>query len=795
MTLELKQIEQNLDDELVDDLGLKDFEVDRIKERSRLYLGSRAPQADLARSSRIMDTFLVGLSAFVFVMCVPFCAFFLGIYQFILVYAGAQALILAWRFVLSPLRHHGFASKDMLVKYRCYLPQEKQLKAFLKDNSYAVLAVLYLVVDVMVFLSLFDMPRMLVHLKNMIYNRGDYPAAATATTSLVPALVIIGFVVNVLGGAIIAKYQRKERGTGRVLDGKRATLLLSIAVVASIALLFAIGASSPAEFAAFNEPAPGINNFLYYFDGDQPLYRARGVIYTYYFLVYAGAAVLALLIICGLSVMETTIMLGKLNAHWDRSPPVERNWEFKVTILRNDKTRKRKVFARKFALGEILVICIMAILAMWVCMKWGGEIMGLEWMDYIAYGLLGLIVLWGFFLSPVYHAKNDGAFHYPTRRQNVAYAMFDERGLGSFKYYFTKVFGKKKSLVAWTLYFLLMVTAVFNFSELGLKMIDWEWLFSKGGDLTTWNPDESMGVIVEFVGLVSNTPYETILSIVLVATGMSIVAFIGALGKKKEDFGGSGAWCVFFKAIVGSIVLLCFFWITKIPATISKVNLLSTDFLVSLGMVIAFFAVATIVILFFVMPFIIKFDNLGATKRKIVEILVMTIALLAVIVGIFHFVLPMTDTAGKDIIYGYPWDVGAVNEVKAKLQAFDLGSLMIEWAGRYIAWGGVQQFLFMSIFLTLWKKVFPRSKGYIVAVGTSCIFGVIHAIDFPLMIFTFVAGLFWAKGWHAEYYDPKTGRVVHGNNLFLWGLVHGFGGSLLGMLVPFSLGVGPFNVG
>ncbi|MBN2152447.1 MAG: hypothetical protein JW839_13425, partial [Candidatus Lokiarchaeota archaeon] len=159
MTLELKQIEHNLEDELVDDLGLKDYEVDRIKELSRLYLGTRALETDLARSGRIMDAFLAGLSAFVFILCVVFCALILGIYQFVLVYAGTQALILAWRFVLSPLRHHGFASRDLLVKYRCYLPQEKQLKAFLKDNSYAILAVLYLVVDVMVFLSFFDMPR------------------------------------------------------------------------------------------------------------------------------------------------------------------------------------------------------------------------------------------------------------------------------------------------------------------------------------------------------------------------------------------------------------------------------------------------------------------------------------------------------------------------------------------------------------------------------------------------------------------------------------------------------------
>ena len=180
----------------------------------------------------------------------------------------------AWRLVLAPLRRSTFASKDLLVKYRCYLPQEKQLKAFLKDNAYAILAVVYVLVDAMVFLSFFDIPRMLVHLKNMIHNRGDSPLSASLVTSLVPALVIVGLVVNVLGAALIAKYQRKQRETGKILGSKRATLLLSVAVVASIVVLFAIGAGSSAEFTAFNKPSPTSENFFYFFDNDQPLTRS-----------------------------------------------------------------------------------------------------------------------------------------------------------------------------------------------------------------------------------------------------------------------------------------------------------------------------------------------------------------------------------------------------------------------------------------------------------------------------------------------------------------------------------------
>lgn len=786
MTTELKQLETHLEDELVDDIGLKDFEVDRIKVRSRLYLGARTVEKDLARCGRIMDVFLAGLSAFAFIACVGFCWLLLGIYQFVLVYVAAQVLILAWRFLLAPLRHNSFASRELLVTYRCYLPQEKQMKAFLKDNAFTILAVIYVMLDVFTFLAFFDAPRMLGHINNMIYNRGEYPSSLI--TSLVPPLVIIGLIVNVLGALVIAKFQRKEPGSGKVIASKRATLLLSIAVVASIIMLFAMGASAPAEFTAFNKPSPTSDSWLYYFDPDQPLFRARGVVFGYYFLVYLGGAVLALLVLCGLAVMETTIMLGKLNAHWDRSPPVEANWEFGATAARHDDTRRRKIRARKFALGELLVLCMLAILAMWVFMWWGGEILHVNWMNYISYGLLGIIVLWGFFLSPVYHAKNDGKFHYPTSRQNIAYALFDERGLGSFKHYYTQVLGKKKSLVAWTLYFLLMIAAVFNFDEIGLSMMNWKEMFL--------NPARAPeGVIVDFVGYVIDAPYDAALAVVLVATAMSLVAFVAALGKKKEDFNGSGTWCAFFKVIVGLVVVACFFWITKIPQVTSVVNLISMEFFTALGMVIAFFVVAAVVILLVIMPFVIKFDNLGATKRKIVEILLMTVILMGVIVAIFHFVLPMTDIHGVAIDYGFPWRYGSNWEVKATLDRFDLGVFMMEWVGRYIAWGGLQQFIFMSIFLTLWKKIFPRSKGAIVAVGTSCIFGVIHAIDWPLMIFTFIAGLFWAKGWHAEYYDPKTGCVVHGNNLFLWGLVHGFGGSLLGMLAPFTLGVGPFNMG
>ena len=220
----------------------------------------------------------------------------------------------------------------------------------------------------------------------------------------------------------------------------------------------------------------------------------------------------------------------------------------------------------------------------------------------------------------------------------------------------------------------------------------------------------------------------------------------------------------------------------------------SPAFLSTLGILAVFFVIVGIVCVLIVLPLIVNFENFHVCAGPILGIIINTVVLVLVMAFVFHVFLPQHTISGELIDWMYPFQSGPDKDAFDMLDNFFMGDLIEGWGGRYIWWGALQQYLFMSYYLILWQKVFPDSKGYVIAFGTSCIFGVIHAIDWVLMLFTFIAGLMWAWNWHHEYYDKDTGKVHRGNNLLLWGMVHGFGGTLLGLVLPFTMGVGPFNM-
>ncbi|MFX0102348.1 MAG: hypothetical protein ACFFCS_22475 [Candidatus Hodarchaeota archaeon] len=788
--------QKRLDEELEEEIGLEDYEVDRIKIRSKIYFQGRTVDADIQFAKKTMNLFLIGLSAFAFVFLVLFCAGLLGIFPFVYFYLAVQVLLIYWRFVVSPLRYHGFESDEQFIIYRGYLTQGPRMKSQLRDDKYKFLVFFYILWNLMVLCAIPDAQRMLPYLNNVIYDRGMNPSSMV--DSLVPALVPLGLIVNVFGAIMYGKYRKINLNTRDEAEDRRMRLLLLGIVFASLIFLFIMSVMQAPEFAVFWKPSPGGTNLFSYFDPGQPLSPARLHIYLYYTLTFAGVTVLGLFVLMGLTAMETALIHRGTNNSWNRGEPVEKNWEYKGTLERQEKKERDKIKTRKRSIIEMGLFNLGAVTAMWLFMWWGGEILGSEIMEYTSYGILGIMALWWLVFSWIFHAKKDGKFHYPTRKHNAAYAFFDERGMGSWKHYYREVFGKKKSLVLWTLFFILLITSLFNFDELDLMFMNWEDIFKKIRLNETVPVPQ--GVMVDFADIFGVDPYATAVAIVVVVTGLSVVAFIAALGKTEKNFGGSKFWCNFFKGVVGCIVLLCFFWASRIPQIIDQVNILSMDFLVAVLVMVLFFGLIAMAWVFVLMPIVVKFDNLRKIRYSILQIIIMTVVLLVVISVIFDWLLPMSDINGDPIIHGYPftgYDGGADPrnyEVNLLWSNFDLAEFLAEWAGRYIIWGSVQQYLFMGYFLELWKKIFPRSKGYIVAVGTSCIFGVIHAIDWPVMLFTFVAGLFWAYDWNKEKYDKQTGKVYRGNNLLLWGIVHGFGATLAGMLMPFGFAVGPFNV-
>ena len=165
--------------------------------------------------------------------------------------------------------------------------------------------------------------------------------------------------------------------------------------------------------------------------------------------------------------------------------------------------------------------------------------------------------------------------------------------------------------------------------------------------------------------------------------------------------------------------------------------------------------------------------------------------MMAIFSVIYDFFLPMETGGGIFIQHGYPFRTGLENDASNKWENFNLPHYLIHWYG-YVWWGFIQQYLFMSYFLRLISRVFPHSKGFLPAALSSLIFGIIHFPDWPLMLFTGVAGMMWAYYWQKEYIT-KDGKIVRGNNLFLWGMIHGFGGTFVYYLIPISMSVGPFN--
>ncbi|MHA1792642.1 MAG: hypothetical protein ACTSVI_08360 [Promethearchaeota archaeon] len=778
-------VEYLLEEELENDIKMKDYQIDRIKRFSSLYFKERSWEKDVEFTKKAMNYFLIGLSIFSFSVLVLFCYIYLNLYPFLLFYIVVQATLIIWRFFFSPVRYNAFRDMKTFITYRGYLTQGPRLRTQLRDDKYKFLVFIYLFLNMLVLCSIIDAPRLVPYLNNIIYNRGENPGALLS--SLVPAVIVLGFIINIFGAIVGARYKVVEKPSGRVKPSKVMSLVF-ITVIVSIFILIFAAIDHPSDMAQFLKPSATNNNWIYYFDQDQPITRSRNAVFTFYGLVYFGATGLAILVILGLTAFETALLHAGQNKHVQHTGSLENNWEYKAARGRQEKMRLDKIKTRKRSLLEIAIMCLSMIIGMWLFLYYGGEVAKIKWMSYAGYAVIGLALIWFMVLSPFYHAKKDGKYHYPTMKHNAFYAWFDERGMGSFKYYYREVFSKKRSLLLWTTYWLLMLAAVFNFDEINLGFMNWQYLFQN----PTGTPS---GVIVDFVGLLVDAPNESAVSVILFATGLSVIAFIAALDKKKEQFGGSLFWCIFYKVIIGVVLLGCFFWLAKVPNIIEKVDFTSGVFIQSLIMTIIFFGITTVALIFFVIPFVVKFDNLNrGIAKDIVLILISTIVLTWIIIVIFDFFLPMTDINGLPVVYGYPFKTGEEYEVSNLVANFDLGVFLMEWFGRYIAWGAVQQYLFMSYFLTLWKKVFPRSKGYIVAVLTASIFGVVHAIDWPLMIFTAVAGMIWAWYWNQEYFDKKTGRVMKGNNLLLWGIVHGFGGSLLGILMPFTLGVGPFNM-
>ncbi|MBN2152448.1 MAG: CPBP family intramembrane metalloprotease [Candidatus Lokiarchaeota archaeon] len=97
--------------------------------------------------------------------------------------------------------------------------------------------------------------------------------------------------------------------------------------------------------------------------------------------------------------------------------------------------------------------------------------------------------------------------------------------------------------------------------------------------------------------------------------------------------------------------------------------------------------------------------------------------------------------------------------------------------GGYFFWGWVQELLFLGYFCWLLYKIQPNK--WINAAISGLLFCMFHWDNIALMVGTGIGGFMWAL-WFGER-----------RNLFIYAWQHGWNGTLVNMLIPMSMTVGP----
>jgi hypothetical protein len=104
----------------------------------------------------------------------------------------------------------------------------------------------------------------------------------------------------------------------------------------------------------------------------------------------------------------------------------------------------------------------------------------------------------------------------------------------------------------------------------------------------------------------------------------------------------------------------------------------------------------------------------------------------------------------------------------------------------YAIWGMLQQWLFLGYFNTRFRKGFKNTKiGHALCIiSTGLGFCLIHVPALPLMTVTFIGGCFFGYYFQRDQY----------RNVFIMGICHGIGATLIGQLTPMIMFVGPWSI-
>lgn len=758
---------------------LEDHEIDNIDKNCDEFLKDERTTKKIVRKVIRFDLYLViallvGSFVFLYISFAPFAPIFQYFWYFMI---GAAFVVLFWFAYLSPLRSHhiynekGKRDNGMYIKYRGVLTPGTSILRQLQDNKWRYLTFGYFLTAMMCILMIFEDINFTSY---MNYIMGANPnISGDPIPSINPALIVILMFSNILGIYGISKIKSENGVTKesvKELPNKKIIFLVVAGVIYTFTMLMLFYNIS--NFAQVFDPTiPHSFMPFNYTPFWNPLYTLPAGLFTLlvYTLIVLGCVAIALFLVFGISALEGGYIKMLYRQAREAIPPEENNWEYKKVVKRHAKEKKCFNKTRVYSAIELIVIITWIVFGYWT-LWYADVVLNNDVLYIIMIAWLAVGVLWVFVFSGYVHYNREKAFYFKDPHQNALTLHLEERGIGSWKTFWREHWKTKKKVIAFFVYFNLI-------GLIGLisPYID-ENFFGK--------------TILQPLGVSANIAYATCL-IVYVALNIGFLAYAAQLKIYEGTLEGK-----FYKLLLLGVIMAFTYGAIPIASAhstqLAAINWSSNEFILGLAITIIFIALLALLLIFIISPFAMNLDNFSEVKKDMLMIVVSTIILMLLLNAIFDVFLPMVSGDGIEFGWQYPFQSGAKNDPSYLAENFNIGEYLIGWYG-YIWWGALQQYLFMSYFLRLLTKIFPNSKGYVPAVFSSCIFGIIHFPDWPLMVFTGLAGLMWAYNWQ-KVHVTKDGKVVRGNNLWLWGLAHGFGGTFVNLLIPISMSVGPFAV-
>jgi hypothetical protein len=758
---------------------LEDYEIDNIDKNCDEFLKDDREVKKIVRKTIRFDIYIMGI-LFLLTIILYYACFYVfnePTYNIYFIYFVLATLFLEfyWFFFISPIRTHQLRDKNgkindkLFIKYRGIITPGTSIKKQLSDNRIQFVAFGCILAGILIIFSVQQDYPVLYYL-NVAYR--SYTGARINTIeSTIPVLIVLFMIANIIAIIAIMSYDKKNTITDEKLTKIHSKKLILIGIVLALFIANIIFSVQNAKVSSRLWENTNIVTTKNIAD-----FNAAWVTFFLYFFIYLGAAAIGILCLLGLSGLEGGYIKMLYRQKIERLPPEEDNWEFHKTTERHMAEKHCINKTRIYSLIELVVMLAAAVGGYWTLWIYAdpavfdnSPTIKNDILFYTAGIILLIIILWWIIISPYFHYRREKKFYFKDPHLNWRTAMFEERGLGSWRTYYREDKKKHKTLIAYLLYF----------NIIGLWGLTWD---NGGGE-------GIVASIFSAVGLSENAVLPA-MTVFYFAWNFLFLLYTGYMTLYDNSTEGK-VYKVLLFLVIGFFTFGTIGIINSFESHFVSFNWGSFDFILGLLLVIAFFGILGFLLVFFIFPVAIRFDNFEVVKKDIAVIMISTIIFMAIFAAFFDLFLPMVDVTGSELRHGYPFRSGADWDASVRWNNFILPLYLIGWYG-YLWWGFVQQFLFMSYFLRLLYRGFPNSKGFLPAGLSSLIFGIIHFPDWPLMLFTGVAGLMWAYFWQ-KWYINKDGKEIRGNNLYIWGMIHGMGGTFVSHLIPISMSVGPFN--